>query len=166
MRGVSTKRLSAAALLAAAIFAVTRFLPIPVPGTAGGYLNLGDSVIYATAMLVGGPLAAASSAVGSALADLTYGAAAYIPATFVIKGLMALVAAAIMKRGGARAYILAAVAGGAIMVLGYAAYEAVIFDVPYAIAAAPFNCVQWGGNAVISAALYAGLKRLKPVAGL
>jgi uncharacterized membrane protein len=158
------KKIAEAALFAALIFAVTGFLPVRIPLTSG-YLNAGDAVIYAAAYIAGGPLAAASAAAGSALADFAVGAVAYIPATAVIKGAMALVASAVMKRGGARAYILAALAGGAVMTLGYALYETALFGAGYALAGLPFNCAQWLAGAALSAAVCGAVRRLKAVLG-
>jgi uncharacterized membrane protein len=156
-----TQKLATSALFAAAVLVVTMFVRVPVPGTEGGYVNLGDAVIFAAAFLLGGPLAAAAAGVGSALADLLAGAAIYAPGTLVIKALMALAAGAILRRGGLVRYIAAAVAGGAVMVAGYALYEAAVFDWTYALAAIPFNCLQWGGSVAISAALYRAVRKVR-----
>ena len=45
-----------AAVFAAMIFALTRFVQIPVPGGAG-YLHFGDAMIYIVASTLGGPWA-------------------------------------------------------------------------------------------------------------
>ena len=45
-----------AAVFAAMIFALTRFIQIPVPGGAG-YLHFGDAMIYIVASTLGGPWA-------------------------------------------------------------------------------------------------------------
>ncbi len=44
-----------AAVFAAMIFALTRFIQIPVPGGAG-YLHFGDAMIYIVASTLGGPM--------------------------------------------------------------------------------------------------------------
>jgi uncharacterized membrane protein len=63
-------------------------LPIPTP-VLKGYVNFGDGVIMASAMIMG-PYAAISAAIGSALADLLSSYVVFAPATFLIKGLMGL----------------------------------------------------------------------------
>ncbi|MDR0906246.1 MAG: ECF transporter S component [Oscillospiraceae bacterium] len=156
-----TQKLAFTALFTAAVLAVTTFVRVPVPATQGGYINLGDAVIFAAAFLLGGPLAAAAAGIGSGLADLLAGAVVYVPGTIIIKALMALAAGAIIRRGGLVRYIIAAVLGGAIMVAGYALYEAAVFDWAYALGAIPFNCIQWGGSVVISAALYGAVRKVR-----
>ena len=61
-----------AAVFAAMIFALTRFIQIPVPGGAG-YLHFGDAMIYIVASTLGGPWALLASALGAAIADLSSG---------------------------------------------------------------------------------------------
>jgi uncharacterized membrane protein len=144
------------AVSAAIIFIATWVFKIPIPGTSG-YINLGDSMIYISAYLLG-PVAAAASAIGSALADLAGGYAVYIPATFIVKGLMGLVFALLSKKRSFAPYIVACVIGGAIMTAGYFVYEICVFGIAYALTSVPYNLAQWGGNVVVAAALY-------PVAG-
>jgi uncharacterized membrane protein len=163
------KKLALASALTAVIFVATVFFRIPVPGTQGGYVNLGDAGIFLAAYLLGGPIGAAAAAIGSAFADLLAGAVVYIPGTAVIKFLMALTAGLVLRtaRGSASSrralfvYVLAAVAGGVVMVVGYALYEAALFGGAYALAALPFNLVQLAANAVVSAALFGLIKGIK-----
>ena len=85
-----TRLLSLTAVLAAFCCVATLVLVIPSP--TGGYMNLGDTIVLLSCYLLGPAYGAASAAFGSALADLLAGYASYVPATFVIKGLMALLA--------------------------------------------------------------------------
>lgn len=78
-----------AAVFAAMIFALTRFVQIPVPGGAG-YLHFGDAMIYIVASTLGGPWALLASAVGAALADLSSPYAIYAPVSIIVKVLIAL----------------------------------------------------------------------------
>jgi uncharacterized membrane protein len=57
-------------------------------------------------------------------------------------------------RGDLKRFILAAVVGGAIMVGGYAVFEAFFFNVNQALAAIPFNCIQWAGGVAVAVALF------------
>ena len=77
-----------AAVFAAAIAATTAYvLHIPIP--TGGYVHVGDALIYLAAGLLPLPWAMAAGAVGGALADLLT-APVWAPATFVIKALICL----------------------------------------------------------------------------
>jgi len=161
----SIRKLTYSAVLAAVVFLVTFLtrIPVPFPGTSSAYIHLGDTVIFITAYLLGGPIAAAVAAVGSGLADMAAGAVIYIPATFVIKGLMGLCAGALMRVRGMAFYALAAVAGGAIMTAGYFLYELLLFGFAYAVPALPYNLIQWGGSLVIALALFPALRRVYPL---
>ena len=76
------------ALFAALIFLATAYLPrIP---TALGYVHLGDGFVLLAAAWLPLPYAIAAAAVGGGLADLLTGYAIWLPATVVIKALMAL----------------------------------------------------------------------------
>jgi len=136
-----------AALFAALIYVATNLIHIPTPAT-NGYVNLGDCMVLLGAFLLGPVYGAAAAAIGSALADLLLGYIAYAPATFLIKGLMA-VCAALMFRGLKHrmselgAAILGGIAAECIMVLGYFAYEAVFLGYGWAAAASIVgNCFQ------------------------
>ncbi len=104
------------------MFVVTRIITIPI-GTTGAYINVGDVSIYLIAYLLGGPLAAISAAVGSAVSDLSLGYAVYAPATFIIKGLMALEVGFLVKGTRFWIYVAACVLGGEIMTVGYACLQ-------------------------------------------
>ena len=87
------KLIAICGIFAAFVFIGTE-LRIP---TAIGYMNLGDAVILMASYFIG-PAAFFPAAIGSALGDLIAGYPVYIAPTFVIKGLMGLVAALIMSR--------------------------------------------------------------------
>jgi uncharacterized membrane protein len=161
MNQTKSAKLAVTALMAALMFAVTYAIRIPIPfSSGGGYLNLGDLMIYICAYLLGGPLAAAAAAIGSGAADLAAGAALYILPTAVIKGFMGLAAGLIMKKRGLVTYLLGGVAGAVIMTLGYALFEYFFFTREYAFAALPFNAVQGAAGVVAAMAAYAAVKQL------
>ncbi len=157
---MTAKKLTSASLSAAVIFAVTWTVRLPVPATSGAYINLGDAVIFLVSYLLGGPAAAGAAAVGSALADLAAGAGVYIPATFAIKGCMALVCGLLSRGKGFSPFILSCVTGSLIMVSGYALYELLLFGPAYAAAALPFNFLQAGGSCAVSAVFFPAAGRL------
>lgn len=160
----SISKIAYAAIAAAVVFVFTRIIYFSV-GSGGAYIHLGDAFIYFTAFLLGGPIAGIAAAIGSAFCDLSLGYVVYIPATFVIKGLMGLTAGLIMKNRKFWSYILACAAGGAIMTVGYALYETVLpsFGLAYALYNIPFNVVQWGASIVIAAVLYPVALRIRKV---
>ncbi len=148
-----------AALFAALCALATVVVQVPAPLV--GYLNLGDCVVLTGAFLLGPLYGALAAGIGSALADLLAGYAQYVPATFVIKGLVALVAALLyamlarrLRMPAVPARVLAAVIGEAIMVLGYFAYEAWVLG--YGVAALtgmPMNLLQAALGIATSAVL-------------
>ena len=81
-----TGQLARLGLLTALGAAVTLAVRIPMPATEG-YLNLGDGIIIAGALLFGPIAAAAARGVGSALADLYGGYSHWALPTLAIKGL-------------------------------------------------------------------------------
>ena len=88
------RRVTFAGVFAALILIATQF-KIP---TGIGYANLGDGFILVASFLMG-PASFFPAAIGSGLADLLAGYPMYIPATFIIKGVMGLAAGLIMKNG-------------------------------------------------------------------
>ncbi len=155
---MSSKKITEAAMAAAVVFLVTWMVKLPIPG--GGYINLGDTVIYITAFLFGGPTAAAAAALGSALADLAAGYVIYAPATFLIKGVIGLFAGFLCSGKRFPVFLLACVLGGAVMTGGYALYELAFFDGAYALLNIPYNLIQWAGSVAIAALLYPALIRI------
>ncbi len=132
---ISTKNLVINALMIALVFLITYlpFLHIPSP-IAQGYFNIGDAAIMIAALLLGKKSGFLAGALGSALADLAYGAFIFVPITFIVKGLEGYVVGAIAGRKGDRepshgVRILAVVVGAVTMVAGYFVFEAVILRV-------------------------------------
>ena len=104
-------------------------LVVQVPSPLGGYFNLGDCFVLTGAFLLGGKRGALAGGIGSMLADVFAGYAPYVPGTFIIKSLMALVTGllfAILSRKLSPfiSRLIAALFGECLMVLGYLAYEA------------------------------------------
>ena len=92
---------------------------LQIPSPTGGYMNLGDAVVILGAWLLGPVYGAVAGGVGPTLADLLSGYAVYVPATLVIKALMALTAARLYRALGKRGLLLSALAAEVPMVLGY-----------------------------------------------
>lgn len=88
----SVLKLTYSGVMAALTFIATSAISFPVAAT-NGYIHFGDGLVLSCGVLLGkkyGPLAAG---IGSALADLYLGYAAWALPTFIIKALMAYVVA-------------------------------------------------------------------------
>lgn len=129
MKG-NIKKLVFAALLAAVTCVATLVIHIPSP--LNGYINLGDCFVLLSGWLLGPLYGFLAAGVGSALADLFLGYAVYAPATFVIKGLVALAAYLLIKAFGkiknkTVAYVISGVIAELIMVGGYYVFEGFMY---------------------------------------
>lgn len=150
-----------AGVLAAMVCMATTFLHIPIVG--GGYVHLGDTVIYLTAALLPTPYAMAAAAVGAGLADVLV-APMWAPFTVVIKAVMALAFTAKKDRFLCRRNAIAPLIAGVIGVAGYYVAEVVILwasggvlaaSAEAALLAVPYNAMQEvaGGVAFLLLAL-------------
>lgn len=86
MKNKNLLKLVTAAMFAALITGLTFFPKIPIPG--GGYVHLGDAMIYLAASFLPLPYAMAAAAIGGGLADVLSGFASYAPFTVVVKALL------------------------------------------------------------------------------
>lgn len=137
--------------LFAALSCVTTIV-VQVPSALGGYVNLGDCAVILGGWLLGGPYGFLAGAIGSALADIVTGYIFYAPGTFVIKGLVALVAYFVYKelkptplgKYGFFCRMIAAICAEIVMIIGYYFYSALILGKPFAAAltSVPGNVVQ------------------------
>lgn len=146
MKG-KTRKLVAAALLAALTCVATLLLQFPAP--MGGYVHMGDCLVLFSAWLLGPWWGAAAAGVGSMLADLI-AYALYAPGTLVIKAMMAVAAGLLgCRKAGRRsgavwlARAAGAVAAECLMVIGYFLYESLLLGYGWsAVANVPANGVQ------------------------
>jgi uncharacterized membrane protein len=141
------RRLTYGGVLGALVFLGTYFLKVPI---AYGYIHLGDGMILISSILLG-PFAAAPAAVGSALADLISGYAMYAPFTFVIKALMAVVPALMIRdsKAAPSKYVIPFILAEVIMIAGYFLADSIFWGTEGAIAAAPMNAIQAVSGVVI-----------------
>ena len=159
MHDEKIKRLTLAGLMCAIVVITTMFAAVPIPGVQGAYANAGDAAVYASAYLLGWPWGVAVAAVGSGLADILLGSALYAPATFVIKGLMALIAAKLLKKGSMR--IPRLLVSGIVMVAGYFAYECMLYGASVAMLSIPANLIQAVLGAVLGSVIIRGIETLQ-----
>ncbi|CCY68818.1 predicted membrane protein [Clostridium sp. CAG:678] len=154
----TTKNICFSAMFAAMIFALTM---LHVPIGAGGYIHVGDSVIYIAALLMGGPWSFISAAIGAACADLVSGVAVYAIPSAIIKVLIAVPFVLIAKKDTKLLSIRTAaftILSGVITILGYFLTDLVVYRAG-AVADLPANVIQAVGSAVVFVILAFALDR-------
>ena len=162
MNDKKIRKLVLAALLAALVCVATMVVQIPSP--MQGYVNLGDCFVLLSGWLLGPWYGFAAGGIGSMLADLFLGYGHYAPGTFVIKGLVALIAALVYEKLGRSpaARIASGVVGEIVMVLGYFGYASLLLGKGLAAAASiPGNIFQGAVGLVVGAVLATVLERAK-----
>lgn len=154
------RKLAVCAMFTALIM-ITTMISIPIG--AGGYMNIGDSMIYACAFVLGGPLGGVAAAIGASMADITLGYPQYAPATLVIKFLMALVCGLLLKKFPKRlwARIVSLSAGAVIMVVGYVIYEYFLSSMGGAIAVIVPNLIQGVSGVILGIVIISAISKIK-----
>ena len=138
------KKTVVSAMLASLICVATMFrVPLPVIG----YVNLGDAFVLLAGWCLPLPYCVLAAGIGSALADMLSGYAIYIPATFIIKGLMAAVVffghkKTLKKQRFGLLSILSLAAAELIMVFGYYVFEGFMLGFVPALVNIPYNALQ------------------------
>ena len=148
------------ALFTALGYVATSVLMIPSP--TGGYLNLGDTVVLLGAYLLGPVYGAVAGGLGPALADLLAGYGVYVPATLVIKSLMAFTAAVLYRLLGRKRWapIVCGIAAELMMVAGYFLYDGLLAgSLTAGLAGVISNMAQAVFGIAASTLLTAALKR-------
>ncbi|MBE7056260.1 MAG: ECF transporter S component [Ruminococcaceae bacterium] len=155
-------RLVLLALFTAAIAVTTAYLSIP--NGFGGYIHLGDGIIFMSAMLLG-PAGAISAGVGSGLADLLVGYGMYAPVTLVIKCIMGLLVGCFYSRkGNAMSFLVNIglfILAEVVMVVGYFGYEVILYGFEGALAGVPANAIQAVAGIAIGAVFTPFVKKIK-----
>ena len=141
----NTKKIVMAALMAALACVATMIIKIPSP--LKGYLNLGDCVVLTAGWMLSPIYGFLAAGLGSALADLFSGYVVYAPATFLIKGCMALIAyfgfRLLHKRiSDLPSRIISGAAAEMLMILGYFVFEGCMYGFGPSVVNIPANAVQ------------------------
>jgi len=143
------KLITITGLMAAMITLFTAYIVhIPV-GAAGGYIHLGDALIYLSAALLPTPYAMAAGAVGGGLADLLT-APMWAPATILIKVLIVIPftskGSSILNKRNLIAPLIAMI----ISIAGYYAAEVILYGKEAAfLVSVTTNTVQGIGSAAV-----------------
>lgn len=141
-----------AAMLAALTCVATMIIKIPSP--LKGYLNLGDCVVLLSGFLLTPLYGFLAAGLGSALADIISGYVVYAPATFIIKGIMAIAVYYIFKcmnkkTGLLPSRIISGLVAEIFMVLGYFVFEGFIYGFLASAVNIPANAVQGVAGLII-----------------
>lgn len=162
----ATHKIVIAAMLAALTCVATMIVKIPSP--LKGYLNLGDCVVLLSGWMLSPVYGFLAAGLGSALADLFSGYVMYAPATFVIKGLMALIAhygfkLLHKKIGNLPSRIVTGAAAEVIMILGYFVFEGFLYGFGPSVVNIPANGVQGVAGLVLGCVLVKVFEKSKLV---
>ena len=141
-------RIASLAILTALTAVFTYMVRVPIART-GGYLNLGDVIIYFTAFTFGPVSALIAGGLGTAITDLISGYSQWAPISLLAHGLQGLVAgliASIPWRGKVTTFnpfwLAAAVAGTIVMAGGYLVAQILMLGIGAALFELPWNLLQ------------------------
>lgn len=152
----NTKKIVMAALMAALTCVATMIIKIPSP--LKGYLNLGDCVVLTAGWMLSPLYGFLAAGIGSALADMFSGYIIYAPATFAIKGCMALIALfgfkyLHRKTGDMPSRIISGIVAELMMILGYFVFEGFMYGFGPSAVNVPANGVQGIAGLIIGIVL-------------
>jgi uncharacterized membrane protein len=158
MRDNKAKILTTSALMTAMVYIAT-YIGTALPFS--GYAHLGDAAVFLSGLILGPHYGFIAAALGSALADGLKSYVIYIPATLVLKGLMAYMTGRVRDKGS-KTITTAMVIGGLVMVLGYYLYETVIYgNIQAPIVNIPWNVIQFVIGIVVAKILIKPFARFK-----
>ena len=160
------KKIVLTALMAALICVATMIIKIPSP--LGGYINLGDCLVLISGWILSPVYGFLAAGIGSSLADLLSGYALYAPATFIIKGCMALVAFGIFKlmKNKTRklpARLIGGILAEIVMVGGYFVFEGFLYGFGASLVNIPPNCIQGIAGIVIGLLLVKVFEKINTI---
>ena len=140
-----TKKIVKTALLTTLVYIATMIIKIPSP--MKGYINVGDCIVLLCGWLLSPGYGFIAAGLGSALAEILSGYVTYAPATFLIKGCMALVAFSCFQLlhrgiGKLRAQMIGGVLAEIVMVGGYFLFEGLLYGFTPSLVNIPANLVQ------------------------
>ena len=138
---MKTKKIVLAALLASLVCVATMIIKVPSP--LKGYVNLGDCIVLLAGWTLSPVYGFLAAGVGSALADVFSGYIIYAPATFIIKGLMAVIACLLSRKAKKLPFlILSGLIAEVLMVAGYYVFEGFMYGFIPSLMNIPANAVQ------------------------
>lgn len=149
-----------AGMMSAIVCVATLLIQVYNPSTKG-YFNIGDAMVFTSALLFGPIIGGFSGGVGSALADILGGYGYFAPITLVVKGIEGTLAGLLSNGKDLKRDILAVIVGGSEMIVGY--FLAETFILGYGILAAsievPGNFFQILAGGIVSVPLSLVVRR-------
>ncbi|MGP8125419.1 MAG: ECF transporter S component [Nitrososphaerales archaeon] len=100
-RRLDSRTVAGTAVFTAFVAAATSVFSVYIPATTG-YFNVGEIMVYTSALLMGPYVGAFAGGVGSMLSDLSLGYPYYAPGTLVIKGLEGFIVGYVASRSSGR----------------------------------------------------------------
>lgn len=149
----TTQNIVLYALFIAMTVVMTLIIRIPIP-FAQGYVNIGDSILLLSGMLLGPAGGFWIGGIGSALADLFTGYSFYAPITFLVKGIEGLLCGWIFLKMNRTKPIMSALIAGIWMAIGYVLGDWILFGLAAGIAAFPMNLMQGIVGAILATLLH------------
>ena len=161
---LNTKKLVMAALMAALTCVATMMITIPSPFK--GYLNLGDCLVLVSGWMLSPLYGFLAAGLGSALADLFSGYVVYAPATFIIKGLMAMVAhygflLLRKKSNQVISRIVSGITAEMVMIFGYFIFECFMYGIVASAVNIPANGVQGIAGLILGVTVMKAIEKSK-----
>ena len=159
-----TREMTICAMLTAIVCVATMLIVVPSP--LKGYMNMGDGVVLLAGWMLSPGYGFLAAGLGSALADIFSGYVLYAPATFAIKGTMALVVHFGYKALSAKGNSLMAKAipgffAELVMILGYLVFEGFLYGFVPSMVNIPANGVQGMAGLVLGCVLIRMFERHK-----
>ena len=151
--------IAVSAIMAALVCVATVIVQIPNPATRG-YINIGDAMIFVSALTFGTFVGGIAGGIGSALADVVSGYGLYAPFTLIVKGLEGVIAGLITNRKNVTRDTLAVAIAGGEMILGYFLIEFYLLQFGWAaLTEVPGNIFQIVAGGVIGIPVASILRR-------
>ena len=117
-KSLNTREMVLMGLMIALVYLAGSIIKIP---SVGGFVHIGDCMVFLSVIVLGKKKGAVSSALGMFLVDVLGGYYFWAPFTLIIKGAMAYIAGLILERmvESKKAYIIAFLISGVFMVIAY-----------------------------------------------
>lgn len=136
-------------------------LIVRIPNPMGGYFNVGDVMIFVTALTFNPLIGGVAGGLGSSIADII-GFPVFAVPTLVIKGLEGLLASLIKNKKSVFRDIIAVAVAGAEMVVGYFLVEYFMWGIGDALLELPANIAQVAIGGIVGIPVVLVLRRRLP----
>jgi len=161
-KSVNIQQITLIALMAALILVLTLFLRVPIPATQG-YVHLGDAGITFAACAFGPWVAAVAGGLGTMLADLTGGYAAWAVFSLLVHGVQGWVMGWLLRRDVDMVGIALAVGMSTVIIVGgYFVAGMVLMGMGKAASEIVPNALQALSGSVVGIPLYLAVRRAYP----